>query len=100
METISLKGFRTEELALSESKITDKGTSFVLLFDKRLVYSEKQVSVVIDVELAGSTERRSVVYGPLTTFYPKLQKKKVVFEWLIDMRSLPKPTYQCLVVST
>ena len=50
MKDVSLKTFRYEEMKKAGVKLTDKGTSFVELFEKRLVLSATvQVSVNIDI---------------------------------------------------
>ena len=67
MKGVSLKTFRYEEIKKAGVNITDKGTSFVEVFEKRLVPSVTvQVSVNIDIE----TNTRETSYGPFVVVKP------------------------------
>ena len=62
MKDVSLKTFRYEEMKNAGVNITDKGTSFVELFEKRFVLSATvQVSVNIDVETNTIAKHRMAV---------------------------------------
>ena len=75
MKDVSLKTSRYEEMKKAGVNITDKGTSFVELFEKRLVISASvQVSVIIDIE----TNTREISYGPFVVVKPvRLAKSEV-----------------------
>ena len=61
---------------------THWGTSFVALFQQRLVYSKREVSIIVDVMIDGVGKGQKA-FGPIVTRYPKTKVTRDIYRLLM-----------------